>query len=383
MTDSAGSFKAMILQWGPVPPSGGPLRLRYLDANGREALRIANEEYAAAMSILGDWRRSMPVMHTPHIELDESIRRQIQRQKRSEWIEYASTIPHTMLDELEPHVRLSESSAVAALNYLEDHYLAEVSHTAIHRAAFVRRGLYGCPITLRDGTFWTACAVNMSHLRMGLSAGMVADWECSICGRLVEDCDHAMGATYEKVATRDESGQCTICDAVECEHDLGSACLALASAHARNAVLEECSLVSRPRYPLARITERTTDLGALGDDPRVRQAAQQGELNCDGCLGPCKGFNEMSAWNLDEDRPREGPELEEPGIDMLYTDVPAPPSTDVGQTRRRLLSGGGSRISRRPTPRSFVSWSPHTQLDMAGGGNPDPLSSTLDPDSAG
>lgn len=331
MASSPGSFKAMILQWGQIPPSGGPLRLRYLEANGREALRIANEEYAAAMQILGERCHSMPVLHTPHVELDEDVRRQIQRQKRSKWIEFTSSIPQSLLAELEPHVRLSESSAVAALNYLEDHELAETSHTAIHRAAFIRRGLYGCPIVPRDGDFWTACAVNMSHLRMGLSAGFVCDWECSICGGLVEDCEHVMGATYEKVATRDESGQCTICEAEGCEHKVGSVYLAPASANARNAVLQEGSLVSRPRYPLARITERTTNLGRLGDQPLIRQAAEHGELNCDGCLGPCKGFNEMSAWNLDDHRPTEGPEREDPGIDMLYTYVDAPPTANVGE----------------------------------------------------
>lgn len=203
MADSPGSFRARILTWGPVPPSGGPFRLRYLEANGREALRVSDAEYAAAMSILGDHRQFMPVLHTPHIELDEDVRRQIQRRKRSEWIEFASTIPESVLTEVEPHIRLAESSAVDALNHLEDHELAETSHTAIHRAAFVRRGLFGCPIVLRDdNSFWTACSVNMSHLRLGLSAGIVSDWECSICGRLVEDCDHIMARRTKRSPTR-------------------------------------------------------------------------------------------------------------------------------------------------------------------------------------
>lgn len=331
MADSPGSFRGRILTWGPVPPSGGPFRLRYLEANGREALRVADAEYAAAMRILGDHRPFMPVLHTPHIELDEGVRRQIQRRKRSEWIEFASTIPESVLTEVEPHIRLSESSAVDALNYLEDHELAETSHTAIHRAAFVRRGLFGCPIVLRDDSFWTACAVNMSHLRLGISAGFVSDWECSICGRLVEDCDHIMGVSYEKVANQDSSGLCTICEEDKCEHDVGSVYLVRAFANARNAVLHEGSLVSRPRYPLARIIERTTDLGPLGDEPLVRRVAQHGELNCDGCLGPCKGFNEMSRWNLDRDRPTEGPEREDPGIDMLYTYVDPALAPNEGQ----------------------------------------------------
>lgn len=308
--ESGVSFKAMILQWGPVPPSGGPLRLRYLDANGREALRVANEQYESAMDILDNRRHPIPDLHTPVVELDDGIRRRIQQQKRSEWFEFASAIPAGILKELEPHIRLSESSAVAALNYLEDHELAEASHAAIHRAAFVRRGLFGCPIVLREGRFWSACAASISHLRVGFSAGFVSDWECSICGRLIEDCDHTLGATYEKAAVRDDSGTCDICGERECGHDPGGVYPAPAHAKARDAVLYETSLVSRPRYPLARIAEVTADLGRLGSDPRVQHAAKRGELNCDDCLGPCKGFIEMSASDKDQNRPMESPMLE-------------------------------------------------------------------------
>jgi hypothetical protein len=45
--------------------------------------------------------------------------------------------------------------------------------------------------------------------------------------------------------------------------------------------------------------EETKDLGRIGDDSRVRKAAEDGDLNCDADLGPCKGFNEMKDWNLD------------------------------------------------------------------------------------
>jgi hypothetical protein len=37
------------------------------------------------------------------------------------------------------------------------------------------------------------------------------------------------------------------------------------------------------------------DLGEIGDRPHVRVAAEQGLLNCDADLGPCKGF-EMHNW---------------------------------------------------------------------------------------
>jgi hypothetical protein len=284
------------MQAGPIPPSGGPHRYRYLDSNGRESLQTADDSYIAALKALGNRAEDIPAMHAPLESNDDVLRRQVQRQKRSEWIEFTATIDQKTLDEVEPLIRHSESAAVAALNYLEDHELAEVAHAAIHRAAFMRRGLFGCPIVLReDDEFWTNCSMRMSHLRLGTSAGLISDFECSICGKLVEDCNHIMNEVYYKSATH-SGGKCSICGATTCEHEAGRAYPTVAYANARNMGLEEVSLVARPRYPQARIVEESVDLGPAGDDPRVRRAAQQHILNCDGCLGPCKGFNDMQNW---------------------------------------------------------------------------------------
>lgn len=284
------------MQAGPIPPSGGPHRYRYLESNGRESLQIADESYIAALKAFGSRAENIPEVHVPLESNDEVFRRQVQRQKRSEWIDFVSTIDQKTLDEVEPLVRRSESAAVAALNYLEDHDLAEVAHAAIHRAAFMRRGLFGCPIVLReDDEFWTNCSISISHLRLGTSVGLISDFECSICGELVEDCDHIMNEVYYKRAARRDD-KCSICGAVTCEHEAGEAYPTVAYANARNVGFEEVSLVARPRYPQARIVEESVDLGPAGDDPRVRRAAQQHILNCDGCLGPCKGFNNMQNW---------------------------------------------------------------------------------------
>ncbi|MGP5045549.1 hypothetical protein ACTXJR_16265 [Glutamicibacter ardleyensis] len=286
------------MQWGPIPPSGGPHRERYLDVNGRESLRAAAESYTAALAVLGERADQMPAMHTPLATEDNTLRREIQRQKCSEWLDFSVTIDQVTLDTVEPMIRRSESAAMAALNYLEDHELAEVAHAAIHRAAFMRRGLYGCPIVLRDDDeFWTNCPINISHLRMGTSAGLVSDFECSICGLMVEDCDHIMNEVYDKTASRDAEGKCSICRATECdEHSVGKVYPTTAYANACNVKAEEVSFVARPRYPQARIVEKSIDLGPEGENPRVRYAAQHNRLNCDACLGPCNGFSEMQTW---------------------------------------------------------------------------------------
>jgi len=313
MADGKGRmYKMVIMQWGPIPPSGGPHRERYLDHHGRQALDEADSAYAEVMALLGDRADTLPTIDFELVESDANARRAIQRDKRAQWLEFQEDTDSATLDEIEPHIKKSVSSAMAALNYLEDHPLRERAHEAIHRAAFLKRGLFGCPIVLRDDDeFWTDCPINISHLRMGVSAGLVSDFECSICGRLVEDCDHQMGDYYPNVAERDADGMCNICSETECAHTPGETIMVPAWANARNVKASEVSFVARPRYPLARIVEKAKDLGSAGDDHLVQLAAKQGNLNCDGDLGPCKGFNEMKDWDLDSVSSDDGGESEQ------------------------------------------------------------------------
>jgi len=301
----------MVMQVGPIPPSGGPLRERYLDYHGQKALEIAASEYAEAVELLAARASSMPALDFALVESDGDVRRAIQRDKRARWIRFRAQTDQSTLDALEPHIKKSMKAAMDALNYLEDHELREEAHAAIHRAAFVNRGLFGCPIVLRDDEYWTDCPINISHLRMGVSAGLVSDFECSVCGEMVEDCDHQMGQPYPKVAGRTAEGKCTLCDSVDCEHPEGEIFLVQAHASARNIKANEVAFVARPRYPLARIVEEAKDMGPLHDDRRVIRAAKHSDLNCDADLGPCKGFNEMKDWDLNDVSRSGGDEGEE------------------------------------------------------------------------
>ncbi|MGN7860062.1 hypothetical protein ACTJI8_05745 [Microbacterium sp. 22303] len=173
----------------------------------------------------------MPVIDFELVETDERVRRAIQVKKRHEWAEFTLSVDDALLEIVEPHARKAVASAIAALNFLEDHELREDAHAAIHKASFVLRGLFGCPIVVRDNAYWTACPVNVSHLRMGASIGMVAEFACSICARMVEDCDHVMGEQYRQFATRLD-GRCSVCEAPECEHVVGSSYVVVAQARA-------------------------------------------------------------------------------------------------------------------------------------------------------
>lgn len=297
MSKSGGlHFKMMAIQAGPVPPSGGPARVAYLDRLGRQELNIASAEYSQAVEFLGASISSMPIIDFPLVEIDDEIREQICEDKRSQWNEFVKGIDKMTLDIARPHIQRSVQASVNALNYLEDHELKEEAHGAIHRSSFVRRGLYGCPVTLRDDRYWTDCPINISHLRLGVSVGMTGDIECSICGKLIEDCEHQNGEHYFVTAKHSEAGECTICGLLDCEHHEGEEFPVQAIEIGRSMQVQEVCLVARPRYPLARIVEVQKDLGTMGNLPSIERAARIGSLNCDVDLGPCRGFNDVRNW---------------------------------------------------------------------------------------
>lgn len=256
------------------------------------SLREFETELERVTAVIDENALAMPVIDFELVQTDEDVRRAIQVNKRDEWAEFSLSVDEALLETVEPHVRKAVASAIAALNLLEDHELREDAHAAIHTASFVQRGLFGCPIIVRDDAYWTACPVKVSHLRVGTSIGMVAEFACSICRRMVEDCDHVMGEPYRQVANRLD-GHCSVCEAPDCDHVVGCSYVVVAHARAVNAVMHETSFVSRPRYPQARITELTQDYGDAGDDPRFRALADRGALHCDVDLGPCDGLNDM------------------------------------------------------------------------------------------
>lgn len=286
-------FEALIMQAGPIPPAGGPAREQYLLANGVVELRTATNEYAAALALLAPWSEGMPTIFSPLETQDDEGRRRISESSRKAWQDYCKKIPEQTRQLIEPNIRRSEKAAVNALNYLEDTDKAEEAHEAIHRAAFVRSGLFGCPITYQDEQFWSDCSINMSHLRIGMSVGITSDFFCSICDEKAEDCDHVMGETYPVVAKTDERGLCMICSLPNCLHDEGASYPVTAQGIGREILAHEVSMVSRPRYPLARITKMTWEV-----PERYRKHGIAGVLSCDACLGPCDGFNDSATWEL-------------------------------------------------------------------------------------
>lgn len=114
-------YKMRIMQAGPIPPSGGPLRERYLDHHGREELKTAASVFTEAIALLGAHAVSMPAMDFTLVESDDDVRGAIQREKRARWTELRTKMEQPTLDAVEPHIKKSVKAAMDALNYLEDH----------------------------------------------------------------------------------------------------------------------------------------------------------------------------------------------------------------------------------------------------------------------
>lgn len=242
--------------------------------------------------LLGARADAMPRMHESLIQEKYTVRVAVQQEKLKQWEDFRNSVGPSIIDAIELHVRAGEEKAVAALNYLEDHELADDAHRTIHRAAFVRRGFFGCPVTLDDDHLWTGCAFRLSHLRYGMSAGMTAKFVCSICGTPVETCvDHQPGQLYDTLATRADDGRCSVCAETDCGHVMGTVYPSTAHGRGTHMDVHEVSLVPRPRYPLARITAMTWNLPDRDEQALARWGARLGLLNCNCCYGPCAGFS--------------------------------------------------------------------------------------------
>jgi hypothetical protein len=280
--------RMMLLEYGFIPPEDGPLRDQFLESNGLNHLRSSHDSLSEVMRILGPLVTSMPKIPVSRRNLNGQQIRDRQVWARKAWRSFRKTISPAALTELEPHLRAAESSAVTAFNYLEDHPERGDAHRSIHKAGFVRGGLLGCPIMREKDQFWTDCAVNISHCRLGASVGMTSDFACSVCGLTVEDCDHIMGAAYSLVMTHVD-GRCNVCFNGECVHEPGRTYEVIANPIGVNAILAEVSLVRRPRYPGARINRMTMD---IEKNDAIYQMALAGQVQCDICVGACGGMRD-------------------------------------------------------------------------------------------
>jgi hypothetical protein len=287
-------IKGMILEFGEVPPGGGAARTEYLRAHGIEAL----DEGHAYMRSAHDRSNSLspqiirippwnPAVFGVDSEFDAI------RFRNAHTKEEAVT--------LGAQAAAAERAAVRALNFLEDEPdLVDDSHQLLHEAAAMRSALIGCPLILdEDGTTWVDCPSRISHTRVGQSVGMTTRCVCSVCDTPIEDCAHFPGKIYPLEASLSSSGECNICAGYSCDHEIGRLYEITAQPILKDALLHEVSLVSRPRYPQARITAFGLNFDADSDEYR---GAATGTFHCTFCSEPCRGLIPMSTdpgWLLE------------------------------------------------------------------------------------
>ncbi|QQQ74794.1 hypothetical protein IOD16_27155 [Saccharothrix sp. 6-C] len=192
----------------------------------------------------------------------------------------------------ESAARNALDAAVSAYNFLEDHPLADIAHQHAHAVGEFVGGIFGCWIRMYDGVYWDECPATLMHHRWGFSPGYTSRRLCSICFEDIDDCPHLIGQKYEMIAARDDQGRCNCCGWTDCSHVPGQSVEVNPVAIHGDIDLEEVSMVSRPRDPLARPTRISLDVEALG--AVLDLDSSEGILRCYRCVNSCEGFIDPS-----------------------------------------------------------------------------------------
>jgi hypothetical protein len=175
------------------------------------------------------------------------------------------------------------------------------AHLAAHRAAELVGGLFGCLLVYDDEGWMDECPVQLMHVPLANSPGMVVRYACNICGKEPGDCPHSLGTRYEAIVSRVDDS-CSVCGREECHHGAGESIIVAARVMVREMVMREVSLVERPRDPLARLKSRSMNNAELIDV--LGRIPDRGErIWCHGCMFPCGGFKRVGPLTNEEGRP--------------------------------------------------------------------------------
>jgi hypothetical protein len=298
-------IKGMILEFGEVPPGGGPARADYLRAHGMAALNEAQDLLKTARELVRD---SSPRI----VQISDSKPTAFRVIDSFDAIRFRKALTQQEAMVAGARAADAERAAVRALNFLEDFPgLVDESHLVLHEAAALRSALIGCPVILdKDGVAWVDCPSRLAHSRVGQSVGMTTKYVCSVCDAAIEDCSHLPDQLYEVRASQSTTGECNICRKPSCDHEVGRVYQIAARPVAKDAMLHEVSLVRRPRYPQARIAAFGLDFAPETDAYR---GAASGIFHCTICLKPCRGLIEMGPdpswllesllWGFEDEKP--------------------------------------------------------------------------------
>lgn len=190
--------------------------------------------------------------------------------------------------------RVALDRATRAFWWAEDTPMEEEQHRLMHRIGRWTRRNLGCYLDFDGSGYKLRCPIAIAHKRFGFSVGFTAKRLCSLCDRDLSECEHLQSRLYWTRGGRRGDGPCRVCLRDSCRHRADRLYRAHVVSVVKNVgALREISLVRRPVYPEARLTELPTISGAefaarFGPDFRPSMP-----VSCDRCLGDCDGFDEL------------------------------------------------------------------------------------------
>jgi hypothetical protein len=282
--------KALLLQYGPVPPPGGDARTAFLLDRGINAARDAARDFQQALidveAVLGHKDLPFSVHPTGHVDLGDA------RRRMRAWQTFRARLPGSAAanDHLpgETSARSALAHAVHAFRDLAETQRADRAHHSLHRYGELVSGLYGCWMEwdAEEGIWYDTCPVRLAHIGDGFSIGFTCTRLCSICREDVSECEHLSILPYTIVAERyvdddDRVDRCSVCHEEACEHAVGSEYKVYQWQLMRNPMMHEATITPTPREPRARI-------GAMEMDPQPPPPRRPSErVTCTDCLLAC------------------------------------------------------------------------------------------------
>jgi hypothetical protein len=197
--------------------------------------------------------------------------------------------------------------AMAARSYWwsEDTEWEARQHALVHKIGKWTRKSFGCHLAFTGTEYRQNCPASLMHNRFGVSAGMVGDAVCSLCGQDLSICPHIRGRSYWVAGGPSSVSEiCRVCNDAGCKHRADRLYRAGVVASYRNMEFRELSIVRRPATPEARFSDTPVSTSELAEKfgDRFRLGAP---ISCDLCLGPCPGFVELPEGYGDGHAPME------------------------------------------------------------------------------
>jgi hypothetical protein len=213
-------------------------------------------------------------------------------------------------DNAEKEARKAIDSIVHAFWWAENSKAEEAQHQLMHRIGRWTRKNFNCQLRFDEEKYYRSCPIDISHTRVGMSIGFIANRICSLCGEDLSECAHLLGRAYWVHGGPDATGQCPVCNKESCRHSPDRLYRAQVISIVKSGTIREVSLVRRPANPEARLLRIQVTRKDLAEEfgPSFVYGMT---VSCNKCLGECPGFSDFGPELEDSERnaPEENPSV--------------------------------------------------------------------------